>query len=649
MRRDFCHAAIAVLALASSAPAATFYVGPSGSGGLSADARSPGSLGQAVAGAPRGSVVILEDGTYDGAPSGFVVANPAITFRAQHWHGAVVTNSTRAYLWGPDPKLKPVGDVCQGIVFGPCVTPASGGWSGGGGDGWQFLDCEFTRNDGVGFGNGSLVLHCLFTDAWMNSFDVIGVTGFTLRNSIARRGNRINGDSDSIGNKELFTKKMTIDGLIAYDNQGTALWFDTANADWVVKNCTFFANHGGNNWYTLGVSGGAGPAQFQGNGQDGAGVSVGAHLLAVTGTAANLRQATVVTAVTGYNPMTITVSPPLPVMPTPGDVFAVQPNGLSGGYGLMSEANPNGTFMDNVTYNNTDGGLFDADSGDGYGVGKGGLVITGNQFDYDGLAFRSITGGAKDPTRKLGPAVVTHNKFKMGAMTARNAIHWGGTNWLDGFPQPHFGLRFDDNVYDPDPGYAGTWAEWYLWSGGPSHVSYDAYRLSDLQDPKTFDQDLHSRQGQVPFRGPTVPSYVWPPAKDTAWGDVYFPNNTYGTSHSIHQVHDDETPYLQNAVAGHSAGQSVTLTVFGHTPFLGNVPYSCEVYDYSGCWARIVLPDAAAKTRLDAAVPPYAVLRASRIRVRLTAPGPYGIEATYPAPVVGPRNEPAPRGAQEQR
>ena len=105
----------------------------------------------------------------------------------------------------------------------------------------------------------------------------------------------------------------------------------------------------------------------------------------------------------------------------------MQPNGLSGGYGLMSEANPNGTFTDNVTYNNTDGGLFDADSGDGYGVAKGGLVITGNQFDYDGLAFRSITGGAKDPTRKLGPAVVTHNKFKMGAMTARNAIHWGGT------------------------------------------------------------------------------------------------------------------------------------------------------------------------------------------------------------------------------
>ena len=631
--RDFCSTAVATLALASCAPAATFYVSPSGNDRLSTDSRSPGSLGYAAANAPAGSTVVLEDGSYNGAPSGFTVAVPAVTFRARHWRRAIIKNSSGPLLWESDRKLKPADDVCQGIVFGPCATPASGGWSGGGGDRWKFLDCEFTRNDGVGFGNDSLVLHCLFTDAWMNSFDVVGVTGFTLRNSIARRGNRINGDSDSIGNKELFTKAMTIDGLIAYDNQGPALWFDTANADWVVKNCTFFANHGGNNWYNLGVTGGAGATQFQGSGQDGAGVTVGAHLMALTGTAANLRHTTVVTAVTGYNPMTITVSPALPAAPAPGDNFAVQPNGLSGGYGLMSEANANGTFINNVTYNNTDAGLFDADSGDGYHVGKGGLVITGNQFDYDGIAFRSIDGGAHDPTRKLGPAVVTHNKFKMGALTAQNAIHWGGTNWLGGFPQPFFGLRFDDNTYDPDPGYTGAWAAWYIWSGGPSHAFHNASRLSDLQDAATFNQDHHSAQGRVPFRGPTVPSYVWPPAKDTKWDDVYLPNNVYSPSNTIHQVNDDETPYLQNAVAGKSAGQSVLLTVFGHTPFLGGGPFSCEVYDYSGCWARISLPDAAAKARFDAAVPPYAVLRASRIRVRLTAAGPYGITATYPAPV----------------
>ena len=88
-----------------------------------------------------------------------------------------------------------------------------------------------------------------------------------------------------------------------------------------------------------------------------------AHLLFVTGTAANLHHDTVVTAVTGYNPMTISVSPALPATPAKGDVFAAQPNGLSGGYGLMSEANPNGAFIDNVTYNNTGAGFFDAVNG----------------------------------------------------------------------------------------------------------------------------------------------------------------------------------------------------------------------------------------------------------------------------------------------
>ena len=258
--RDFCSTVVTLLALASSAPAATFYVGPSGSGGLSTDARSPGSLGRAVADAPRGSTVILEDGTYDGAPSGFTVAVPAVTFRAQHWHGAIVTNSAGAYLWGPDPKLKPTGDVCQGIVFGPCATPASGGWSGGGGDGWQFLDCEFTRNDGVGFGNDSLVLHCLFTDAWMNSFDV-------------DRRHRLHHEEQHRAARQPHQRRLGLhrqqrtlhqedddrrpDRLRQSGHRPSGSTPPTQ--DWVVKNCTLFANHGGNNWYTLGVSGGRRP------------------------------------------------------------------------------------------------------------------------------------------------------------------------------------------------------------------------------------------------------------------------------------------------------------------------------------------------------------------------------------------------------
>lgn len=123
------------LSFAQAASAATYYVAPNGVERLSTDASAPGSLRNAVANAPSGSTVILEDGSYDGAPDGFTVVHSSVAFRARNWHGAVVKNSTGENLWGPDRKLKPTGDVCQGIVFGPCVTPTSGGYSGGGGGG----------------------------------------------------------------------------------------------------------------------------------------------------------------------------------------------------------------------------------------------------------------------------------------------------------------------------------------------------------------------------------------------------------------------------------------------------------------------------------------------------------------------------------
>ena len=621
------------LLFANGTSAATYYVGPRGGQGLSTDAKAPGSLRAAVAQAPSGSVVVLADGTYDGTPSGFTVAHARVTFRSRHWHGAVVRNSTAANLWGPGPGA--IADICQGLVFGPCVRPTAGGWSGGGGDGWQFLDCEFTKNDGMGFGSNSLVLHCLFTDQWINSFDVNNARGFTMRNSIVRRGNRHNADDDSTGNKCDLAPDLTFDGLVDYDNQGAGLWFDTNNTDWTVKNCTFFANHGGNNWYNLSVAQGTSTVRFTGNGQDGAGVAVGAHLIAITGTAANLNRPTVVAAVTGYNPMTVTINPPLPAAPAPGDDFAVQQGHSSAGCGLMSEANPNGTFVNNVTYNNTDGGLFDADSGDGYGVARGGLKITGNQFFYDGIFFRSITGGPKDPTRKLGPAAVLHNAFRVGRLNTHNAFQWGGTNWLEGFPGPHYGIHFDENTYGADPGYTGSWAAWYLWAGGP-RTDYRAYSLADLRNAHSFDQDQHSKIGLVALRGPTIPSYLWPASSDTRWSDILFPNNTYGAKNSIRQVNDDETPYIHRATAGKSSGEVVRLTVFGHTPFLGRGPYTCEVYDYSGRYLQLTLQSTAARNALDAAVPGHAVLRPSTLSVTLTcdpARSPYHLTATYGVPV----------------
>lgn len=630
-----CFFAALSLDAAPRALAATYYVGPKGANMLSTGYRSPGSLAYAFANAPGGSTVILENGVYDGAPAGFTVEVSHVTFRAQHWHGAIVENTTGAILIEPASQ-KVVDDTCQGIVFGPCVKPTFSGWSGGGGDGWRFLDCLFRENDGVGFGSNSFVERCVFTDNWFNSFDVNEATGFVMRNCIARRGNRANGDSDSIGNKEDLADNLTFDGLIDYDNEGPGLWFDTNNKNWVVKNCTFFANHGGANWYMLIVAGGAGNAQFTGNGQDGAGVSTGAKIMAVEGTKANLGFRTVVTAVKGYNPMTITVSPALPAPPAAGDGFAVQQGGNadSGGVGLMSEANPNGAFIDNVTYNNTDSGFLDADSGDGYGVAKPGLTITGNRFYYDGITFRAIDGGKGDPTRKLGPAVVERNKFRVGAMTGQYAFHPGGTNWLQGFPKPYYHLNFDYNIYEPDPGYKGAWAAWYIWSGGPSK-NYSATGLSELRDAATFDQDQHSAVGKVALRGRTVRSYTWPGANDTDWSDIYFPNNRYSQSSSVHQVDDDETPYIQNALDRAKPGKTIPLTVFGHTRILGNGPFTCEVYDYSGRWLLLDLPRKSDAESLDARVPGYAVLTPSHVEITFTSTDPYSARATYTVPPSG--------------
>nr|HET6383942.1 hypothetical protein [Armatimonadota bacterium] len=615
------------LLLAHGARAATYYVSPNSAHNiLSIAVGAPGSLEYAVGHAPAGSTIILENGTYDGAPAGYTVGSSHITFRAQSWHGARITNSTGANLWGPTKQA--VDDTCLGVVFGPCVTPMAEGWSGGGGDGWQFRDCEFTRNDGMGFGSRSLALHCLFTDQWFNSFDVNLCRGFTMRNSIVRRGNRANADDDSTGNKCDLATDVTFDGLIDYDNVGPGLWFDTACNNWTVENSTFFANHGAKNWFQVSAQSGVSASTFTATGQDGEAVHVGTRLLAIAGTAANLGHKTTVTAVHGYNPQTITVSPEMPSTPAAGDVFAGQHGSGGSAVGVMSEANPNGTFIHNVTYNNTGSGFFDADSGDGYGVNKPGLTIVGNQFNYDGIAFRDINGGAGNPTRDLGPATIRNNRFKMGSMTGRNAFHPGGTNYLLGYPAQRYKIEFDHNVYDPDPGYKGSWADWYLWAGGPK-TNYHAFSLAELQNPKTWNQDHHSSVGKVAFRGSAVASFDWPTGGDTDWTHIFHPNNRFGARQTIHQVKDDETPYIEEAIAGRRPGQTVKLRVFGHTPVRGKGPYTCEVFDYSGRWVRLTLKNAATAAALEARVPGYAVLNSSSITVRLTSTDPYDLAASY--------------------
>lgn len=635
------NASAATLVLLTFGPeishAATDYVSPTGRAQLSRDANAPGSLSFALAGtgdgagaAQQGDVVILEDGVYDGTPNGYRVYRPGVTLRARSWHGATIKNSTDAGLISPaNPGV--TGDICQGIVFGP--TPGNG-WSGGGADGWQFLDCVFTHCGGVGSASHGLFRRDVFTDAYSNAFDIGGSesdlnTGVLFKDCIARRNNQWNADDDSVGNKDDFTRGIVYDDLIAYDNNGTGLWFDTDNDGWTIENSTFFGDHGGNNWYTFGTASGLSTSQLIGDGQDGQVPTVGQPIKCISGTAANVGFETVISAVTGNTPVTITVSPALPAVPNGNDQFYIQQLGASAGDGFITEANDCGTFTNNVVYGMTDAGFFDHSSGGKTYGGSGGLVVTHNLFAYNGQGF-FVWSDARDQ----GPALVEYNQFKFDPGKTSPFASWGST---PGKYPSLGGFTFDHNVYDPD-GKSGGWLAWF--GANPPMTASGVTRASQapgsdyLQDPKTWNQDLHSRQTSIAFRSAPVATYIWPAAKDTDWKHVYRPNTVFGLSNSIHQIDDTDGAVhntIDAAIAGHRVGDIILMPVSAHTPLAGSV---CEVYDLNGRWVTLRVRSGGLAA-FEKSVPGYVTCtpgnktRTYRIRVRLTSVAPYHVSATY--------------------
>jgi hypothetical protein len=555
------------------ANAATFYVAPASTlQQLSSVAATPGSLGFAVANSPSGSVVVLEDGVYDGAPAGFTIEQPGVTYRAQHWHGASIVNSTAFALWSPGTGV--TNCTCQGMVFGPSRLPKNDAemnncWTGGGGTGWKFFDCKFTHVSGVGFGEDGFVEHCLFTDAYYNGFDVNGCSGFTMRNSMMRRSNRANYWPDNtVGNKCDFTTNITFDGLVSYDNVGEGLWFDTHNLNYTVKNCTFFANHAGYTWNN-----------------------------------------------------------------TIADAHS--DNEHDGACGFVTEANGdgNGSIVDNVFYSNEWAGIFYHDSGGADGVA---ITIRGNKFYDSPIVLNAQGAGDGNQYRHYGNGKITDNLFVFGAPQAKapfvfgdsQTMAWWTRNGNFALPPSVQGMVFDGNTYCPMPGATTAWVKY----GGDdsSATPIFVHSLSDLQAPPLLLEKNGKTAAAPTLRGPLVPVYFWPPASFTPQ-QCEFPNNNYATTGSIHQVNDDETPYIERAVAGKRAGQKVILTVFGHCAFTGSGPYACDVYDYSGRYLTLELRDSAARNALDAAVPGYAVLKPYKITVRLLSAGEYGLTAVYPA------------------
>jgi hypothetical protein len=617
---------------ASASAATTYYVSPTGSNSLSTNSSSPGLLSYAVANAPSGTsssynTVILENGTYDGsAYSGFTVANSYLLFQAQTWHGATIKNSTASTLISPGASSQYV--TFQGVIFGPATTL---GWSGGGGAGWQFLDCVFTQQGGVGAGNNCLFLHDLFTDNYSNSFDLAG-TNQEIQDSIVRRSNRANGDEDSVGNKCDYTTDLTMDGLVGYDNAGPAIWFDTSNDGWTVKNSTFFANHGGANWFYFNPTSGSTTTTVIANGQDGEEPATGTSIMCIGGTTANLNHSTTIQSISGSwpGPYTAVVSPALPAAPVNGDEFAAQhPTNLAVGDGFITEANDDGVFTNNVLYNNSDAGYFDHSSGGTTYGGIGGLTITDNLFAYNPEGV-FVWSDARDQ----GPATIQYNQFKFLPGTSGAFDSWGSTpGTYPGVGQ----IAFDYNDYNPDNSN-GSWAAWF--SSNPPKVAGGLTSGSQpsgqdyLQNTSTWDQDLHGNTNAVTFIGSQPAVSIWPASGDTSWTDIYFPNNAFGTSGSIHQINDangSTTNTIDAALSGKTINQVITIPVSAHTPIVSGV---CQVYDLNGRWVTLTVPSAN-QTAFLAAVPSYVTCTTSNatqtysIQVTLNSLPPYNVTATY--------------------
>jgi hypothetical protein len=621
----------------TTAAAATYYVGPTGGASkLSASAAAPGSLsfalygtGNGSGGAVNGDTVILENGTYDGGPKGFTVYNSGVTFRAKTWHAAIIKNDEASALINPANDTV-TDDIWQGIIFGPVKGL---GWSGGGGEAWKFLDCVFREIGGVGSGSESLFEHDLFTDASSNSFDIGGGpdkinSNVVVKDCIVRRSNRVSGDDDAVGNKEFFTRNLTFDDLVAYDNNGATLWFDTDNDDWVIKNSTFFGNHGGADWYYCRSGNGVSTAQFTGYGQDGEQITEGQPIKCIRGTAADVGSESFVTAVSGSNPQMITISPALPATPAPNDQFLVGQLRTASGDGFITEANDDGLFTDNVVYGNTDHGFFDHSSGGKQFGGTNGINIIGNLFAYNGESVFVWSD-----QRDTGAATIEHNQFKFVAGTDSPFDSWGSTPGL----YPYKGsITFDYNVYDP-ANSNGKWVAWFGTnppeSAGAVTAAYAPAGQDYFQNPKTWNQEQHGSSGAVTFWGTSPKTYVWPGAKDSAWTDIFYPNNNFGLSNSIHQIDDTDGAVINTidgAIAGRKTSETVSVSVSAHTPLVNG---TCEVYDLNGRWVALTVPNAL-KSHFLSTVPPYVTCAPGnktvtyRIRLNLTSTDPYNVCAT---------------------
>ncbi len=246
------------------APATTYYVAQNG-GGAGTPA-SPYATVQAAANvAKAGDTVIIENGTYNEdvtVQNSGAQGNPII-FQAQSNQGAIL------YSMKPANGNVQYWVTVQGVDFKVPTTNPTLHWMYIT-TGWDFENCTFegkvqmamigTNTANMGY---ITVNHCVFQDCYAGSFGGYGggngninstdlLHDVKITNSIVRRSNLSNTTDtywDGGVDKFMYTKNLLISGLIAYDNNGTAIWLDTNNQNFQILGCTCFGNHSG--WYYL--------------------------------------------------------------------------------------------------------------------------------------------------------------------------------------------------------------------------------------------------------------------------------------------------------------------------------------------------------------------------------------------------------------